>query len=124
MGIGEDQRLCLVTTEFIPIIIIYGGTLQPLITCTKNMNYLSPTFQSYCSKSYSIQMNEFLIHYLSMINISCIQERGGEKSCQCDKMTSSTAGIYFHKLSETTILAMCISLIYEQVIRKASPSCL
>lgn len=35
MGIGEDQRLCLVTTEFIPIIIIYGGTLQPLITCTK-----------------------------------------------------------------------------------------
>lgn len=63
LGIGEDQRLCLVTTEFIPIIIIYGGTLQPLITCTKNMNYLSPTFQSYCSKSYSIQMNEFLIHY-------------------------------------------------------------
>lgn len=63
MGIGEDQRLCLVTTEFIPIIIIYGGTLQPLKACTKNMNYLSLTFQSYCSKSYSIQMNEFVFHY-------------------------------------------------------------
>lgn len=77
--------ICLVTTEFITIIIIYGGTLQPLKTCTKNMNYLSPTFQSYCSKSYSIQMNEFLFHYIkASINIFCIQERGGEKSSHCD----------------------------------------